>query len=79
MTTGFYTQTPQGHAVHIRGDREAAYTEWLAFVDDLEPDPRFSYLSCNYKNKDGQTLLTLDQVIQAIVSNDLAAPKAAAL
>jgi hypothetical protein len=51
--------------------RELVYLYALAFVNAIEPDPRFSRLSHHYRNRRGELLGTLDQVVNAILDNEL--------
>lgn len=53
-------------------ERRKAYYAALALVNKIEPDPRQSKLARNYRNRAGVLLLTLPEVVDAILSDDLA-------
>lgn len=70
MTTNL-TTIPHFKVVIYSVHKEEVYSRCLAFVDALEPDPRFSRLSRHYRNRAGELLGTLDQVINAIIDDEL--------
>lgn len=53
--------------------RKATYQTALRLIDAIEPDPRFSRLAVHWRGRDGQLLTTLDEVIRAILTDELAA------